>query len=92
MATKKKAPSKAYAFIQTALKRNPKAAYADIAKGAKAKRIKLAPVLYGKVKLDLGLVKRKKKNDMCVVAIDPKGDLRRYLCAALAKTRPEPVS
>lgn len=60
MATKKKAPSKAYAFIQSSLKRNPKASFADIAEKAKKKKLKLAPVLYGKVKLDLGLAKRKK--------------------------------
>jgi len=57
MATKKK-PSPAYAFALAALKRNPNASFADIAKRAKAKRIKLAAILYGKAKLDLGLVKR----------------------------------
>jgi hypothetical protein len=61
MATKKKAPSKAYAFLHSSLKRNPKASFADLAEKAKKQKIKLPPVLYGKVKLDLGLVKRKPK-------------------------------
>ncbi len=57
MATKKK-PSPAYAFALSGLKRNPNVSFADLAKRAKAKRIKLAAILYGKAKLDLGLVKR----------------------------------
>ncbi len=57
MAAKKK-PSPAYAFAHAALKRNPNISYADLATRAKAKRISIAAVLYGKAKLDLGLVKR----------------------------------
>jgi hypothetical protein len=61
MATKKKAPSKAYAFLLTALRRDHNATFADLAAKAKKQKIKLPPVLYGKVKLDLGLVKPKPK-------------------------------
>ena len=57
MATKKK-PSPAYAFALAALKRNPNASFADIAKRAKAKRISVVAIVYGKAKLDLGLVQR----------------------------------
>ena len=71
MATKKKT-SPAYAFLHSALKRNPKAEYADLVKRAKTKRVKLAPVLYGKVKLDLGLVKRKAKKRVATKAGRPR--------------------
>lgn len=57
MAAKKK-PSPAYAFAHAALTRNPNISFADLATRAKAKRINIAAVLYGKAKLDLGLVKR----------------------------------
>ncbi len=64
MVKKAKSKSPAYRFLHTALSKSPDASYADLAKRAKANKIKLAPVLYGKVKLDLGLVKRKAKTPL----------------------------
>ena len=52
----KKKPTKAFAFIQARLKSNPEASFATIRDAAAKKRIKIAPILYGRVKALLGLV------------------------------------
>jgi len=59
MATKKS--KEAMAFIVTQLKRNPKVAYADVAKRAAKKRLTVYPIMYGRAQLLLGMVSPKNK-------------------------------
>ena len=54
-----KAPSPALEFLTDALKRNPKAAYADLKAKAEEKKLTVYPVMFGRAKLLLGLVKAK---------------------------------
>lgn len=54
-----KAPSPALEFLVDALKRNPKAAYADLKAKADEKKLTVYPVMFGRAKLLLGLVKAK---------------------------------
>lgn len=59
MAAKK--PSPAMDFLVSALKRNPKAAYADLKQKADAKKLKLYPIMYGRAQALLGIVKSAKR-------------------------------
>jgi hypothetical protein len=52
-----KAPSPALEFLVDSLKRNPKAVYADLKAKADEKKLKVFPVMFGRAKLLLGLVK-----------------------------------
>jgi hypothetical protein len=52
-----KAPSPAMEFLVSALKANRNAVYADLKAKAKEKRLKVFPVMYGRAKAMLGLVK-----------------------------------
>jgi hypothetical protein len=56
-----KAPSPALEFLVDSLKRNPKAVYADLKAKADEKKLKVFPVLFGRAKLLLGLVKAAKR-------------------------------
>jgi hypothetical protein len=56
-----KSPSPALEFLVDALKRNPKAVYADLKAKADEKKLKVFPVMYGRAKLLLGLVKAAKR-------------------------------
>ncbi|MBI5853032.1 MAG: hypothetical protein HZB39_18635 [Planctomycetes bacterium] len=47
----------AFAFVHSMLQKDPKVAYADVAAKAKAKGHKIYPVVFGRAKLLLGLVK-----------------------------------
>ena len=53
--TTKKNP--AFEFLMSALKRNPKSTYADLAEKAKAKKLKVFPIMFGRAKALLGQVK-----------------------------------
>ena len=55
MAAKKN--STAMDYIVSRLKRNPKVEYASVKKGAAKKRLTVYPIMYGRAKLLLGLVK-----------------------------------
>ena len=55
MAAKKK--SKAMDYIVSYLKKNPKVEYAAVKEGAAKKRLTIHPIMYGRAKLLLGLVK-----------------------------------
>lgn len=57
----KKSPSPAFAYTVERLKRNPNATYADIRDRAAKKHLAIPAVVYGRVKLHLGLVKAKPK-------------------------------
>ena len=64
--TKKKAAAKPkkpapFDLIVAALRRNPKAVYANIRDAAARKRLTIYPVMFGRAKLLLGLVKAKPK-------------------------------
>jgi hypothetical protein len=56
-----KAPSPALEFLVDSLKRNPKAVYADLKAKADEKKLKVFPVMFGRAKLLLGLVKAAKR-------------------------------
>lgn len=58
---KSKTPNPAFEYVMNALRKNPKAAYADIVKSAKGKRLSFWPILYGRAQLALGIVKATKK-------------------------------
>ena len=58
MAAKKTSPMD---FIVAALKKNKKVSYADIKKAADKKKLVIYPIMYGRAKLLLGLVKPGKK-------------------------------
>ncbi len=51
-----KTPSKAFSFIQARLKTNPEASFASIRDAAVKKLLKIAPILYGRVKALMGLI------------------------------------
>mgnify|MGYP007059423716 CR=1 FL=1 len=57
MAAKKKS-NPAMEFIVATLKRNPKTTYADLAKAAGKKRLKIYPIMYGRAQAMLGIVKQ----------------------------------
>ncbi len=57
MAAKKKNPG--YEFIVAALKKNPKIEYGAVRDGAQKKRLKIFPIMFGRAKAQLGLVKSK---------------------------------
>ncbi len=80
MAAKKKSRKKTTArskkptpfdFIVAALKRNPKAVYASIRDRAAKKRLTIYPVMFGRAKLLLGLVKAKPKKKAKVAKRGP---------------------
>ena len=56
MAAKKANPG--FEFIVSALKKNPKATYKDIAAAAAKKKMKLFPVMFGRAQAMLGIVKQ----------------------------------
>jgi hypothetical protein len=56
-----KPPSPALEFLVDSLKRNPKAVYADLKAKADEKKLKVFPVMFGRAKLLLGLVKAAKR-------------------------------
>ena len=56
MAAKKTSPG--FDFIVAALKKNPKAAYKDIAAAAAKKKLKVFPVMFGRAQAMLGIVKQ----------------------------------
>ena len=56
MAAKK--TSHGFDFIVAALKKNPKAAYKDIAAAAAKKKLKVFPVMFGRAQAMLGIVKQ----------------------------------
>ena len=55
MAAKKSNPAMDY--IVSRLKKNPEVAYADVKEGAEAKKLTVHPIMYGRAKLLLGMVK-----------------------------------
>ena len=57
MATKKTKPG--YDFIVSTLKKNKKASYSEISASAKKKGLLVYPIMYGRAKAALGLVKSK---------------------------------
>jgi hypothetical protein len=59
MAAKK--PSPAMDFLVSALKSNPKAAYADLKAKADAKKLAIYPIMYGRAQALLGIVKSAKR-------------------------------
>ena len=59
MAAKK--PSASMDFLLSALKSNPKAAYADIKAKADAKKLAIYPIMYGRAQALLGIVKSAKR-------------------------------
>src|SRR5687768_18567095 len=52
-----KSPSPAMEFLVDSLKKNPKAAYADLKAKADEKGLKLYPIMYGRAQLTLGIAK-----------------------------------
>jgi hypothetical protein len=56
-----KPPSPAMEFLVDSLKKNPKAAYADIKAKADEKKLKLFPIMFGRAQLMLGIVKGAKR-------------------------------
>jgi hypothetical protein len=82
MATKKSSP--AMQFVVAALKKNPKADYAEVRETATRKGLTIYPIMYGRAKALLGLVpisprgskKKKKKGRSKATAAEPAGAVR----------------
>ena len=56
-----KKPSPVIEFVLAALKKNPKATFAQIAEAAKAKGLQVVPVVYGRARVMAGLSPKKGK-------------------------------
>ena len=86
MAAKKTSPG--FDFIVAALKKNPKAAYKDIAAAAAKKKLKVFPVMFGRAQAMLGIVKQAARGKGKVAKAKAKAKAKAQAGAGVVKRGP----